>query len=42
LSAFGLVDDQLDLAPMETVLVGSKVGLHLGDYTPFNAVFDFF
>jgi hypothetical protein len=42
LSAFGLVDDESNLPPVEAVLVGSKVGLHGLNNSSLNAVFDFF
>jgi len=42
LSAFGLVDDELDLPPVEAVLVGGEVSLHLGDDSALDAVFDLF
>ncbi len=42
LSAFGLVDDELDLPPVEGVLVGCKVSLHLRDHSALDAVLDLF
>jgi hypothetical protein len=42
LSAFSLVNNQLDFSPMEAVLIGSEVSLHLRDNSAFNAVFNFF
>jgi hypothetical protein len=42
LSAFGLIDDQLDFSPVEAVLVGSEIGLHLFDNSALDAVFDLF
>ena len=29
LPAFGLIDDEFDFSPVEAVLVGGKIGLHL-------------
>jgi len=42
LSTLGLVDDELDFSPVVTILIGSKIGLHLTDDSASNAVFDFF
>ena len=42
LSTFSLVDDQLDFSPVEAVLVGSKISLHLRDDSSFDAIFDLF
>lgn len=42
LSSFSLVDNELDFSPVEAVLVGGQVSLHLGDYSTANAIFDFF
>jgi hypothetical protein len=41
LSAFGLVDDELDFAPVEGVLSWGEIGLHLGNNSTLDAVFDF-
>lgn len=42
LSALGLIDNKFDFAPVEAVLIGGEVSLHLTDNSAFNAVFDFF
>jgi hypothetical protein len=42
LSSFGLVDDKFNFSPMEAVLVGSKVSLHLSNNSTLDAIFDFF
>lgn len=42
LSAFGLINNELDLSPVEAVLVGSEIGLHLRDDSSLDAIFDLF
>jgi hypothetical protein len=42
LSAFGLINNQLDFSPVEAVLVGSQISLHLFDDSALDAVFDLF
>lgn len=42
LSAFGLINNQLNLSPVEAVLVGSQIGLHLRHDSALDAIFDLF
>ena len=42
LSAFGLVDDELDFSPVEAVLVRGEISLHLFDDSALDAVFHLF
>ena len=41
LSALGLIDDEFDFSPVEAILIGCKIGLHLADNSTLNAVLDF-
>lgn len=42
LSSFGLINNEFNLSPVEAILVGSEVSLHLGDDSAFDAILDFF
>ena len=42
LSSLSLVNNKFDFSPVEAVLVGSKVSLHLRYNSAANAVFDLF
>jgi len=42
LSSFSLVDDEFDFSPMEGILVGCKISLHLWYNSSLNAIFNFF
>jgi hypothetical protein len=42
LSSFSLIDNKLDFSPMESVLVGGKISLHLRYNSSFNAILNFF
>lgn len=41
LSSLGLVDNELDLPPVEGVLVGCEIGLHGADNSSLDAVLNF-
>ena len=42
LSSLGLVDNELDLPPVEGILVGCKISLHGADNSSLDAVLNFF
>jgi hypothetical protein len=42
LSTLSLVNDKLDLSPVEAILVGSQIGLQGGNDSSFDAVLYFF
>ena len=40
-SSLGLIDNEFDLSPMEGVLIGGQISLHLSYNSSLDAVFDF-
>ena len=42
LPSFGLINNELNFSPVETILVGGKIGLHLGDNSSSHSIFDLF